>query len=456
LKIKRADIMASISRDPNGRKRVLFVAGDGSRKTIRLGKMTMQQAKTFKLNLEILLSAKFTFADIDKDWVDSLPDGLYNKLVKAGLLDARKPAEPEPETKRITVEAFAGQYITSRPDVKEATRRKWQDVKDKLAIFFKDTFIDDVTIQQAKSFRINLKSIGLSENTIRRHIGISRQFFNSAIESEIISKNPFCGQSVSNRANPERFYYITQEMALKVLAACPDAQWRLIFGLARWGGLRCPSEVLRIKWQDVDFEHSRFIVHASKTEHHEGGGIRTVPMFPELRKLFQDCFDEAPEGAVYCIDRYKGKWTNLGVQMARIIRQAGIEPWPKIFQNMRSTRETELFKLTGGNVKAVCSWIGNSPVVAMQHYAQVTSEAEREAVKTTLLNETEKAAQNTAQYVVVSDRMVKETTQSDIHEIPVFPDNTAPFDAVQEETLGGTRLELVTSCVSSTRSSQLS
>jgi hypothetical protein len=28
--------------------------------------------------------------------------------------------------------------------------------------------------------------------------------------------------------------------------------------------------------------------------------------------------------------------------MERIIKRAGLKPWPKLFQNLRSTRETEL------------------------------------------------------------------------------------------------------------------
>jgi hypothetical protein len=165
-------------------------------------------------------------------------------------------------------------------------------------------------------------------------------------------------------------------------------------GLSRFGGLRCPSEVLRLKWTDVDFEHLRFTVHASKTEHHADGGIRTVPMFPELKPLFQDAFDKAPEGAVYCINKYKGRWPNLGTGMIQIVKNAGLTPWPKIFQNCRSTRETELFKMTDGNVKAVCEWIGNSPEVAMKHYAQTTEADTKEAAKMSVLNDGEKRVQN--------------------------------------------------------------
>jgi hypothetical protein len=49
--------MATIGNDPNGRKRILFVAGDGSRKTIRLGKMSKKQAKSVLLFVEDLCAA---------------------------------------------------------------------------------------------------------------------------------------------------------------------------------------------------------------------------------------------------------------------------------------------------------------------------------------------------------------------------------------------------------------
>jgi len=440
--------MASIARDKNGLKRIMFMGADGKRKTIRLGKMTIKQAATFKTNLERLLKADYTFADVDVDWIDSLHDDIHAKMSKFDLVSPRE-VDPEPERKRFAVKEWVQQYIDSRPDVKEGTKRKWRDVEDKLAAFFKNDYIDDVTVQQAKNFRIYLKStVGLSENTIRRHIGITRQFFNSAIDAEIINKNPFRGQPVSVRANPERFFYVTQEMALKVLDACPDSQWRLIFALARWGGLRCPSEVLRLKWQDVDFERSRFLVHASKTEHHADGGNRIVPMFPELRPLFQDCFDQAPEGAVYCLDRYKGRWSNLGVHFARIVKMAGIEPWSKIFQNCRSTRETELFKKTNGNVKAVCSWIGNSPAVAMKHYAQVTEGDLKEAAKMSLLSEAAHPAEMPCK--------AQKTGDSDIEETVFLPGKTGIYSNLQENPLGGIGLEPTTSCVSSRRSSHLS
>jgi len=439
--------MASLCKDSNGRKRILFMAGDGSRKTIRLGKTSLKQARAFKAKLEDLIAAQFT-GSMDAEtarWIADMRDDIHAKLAATGLLMERTAT---PAQQSFTVGQWVNKYIESRPDVKAITKGKWQNAANKLSAFFKEQLIDEITVQQAKDFRVYLKStIGLTENTVRRLTGLSRQFLNAGIDAEIITKNPFKskGQPVTIRPNKNRFFYVTQEMALTVLEECPDAQWRLIFGLARWGGLRCPSEVLRLSWQDVDFEHSRFTVHASKTEHHEDGGIRTVPMFPELRPIFQDAFDKAKEGDVYCITRYRDKSVNLRTQLSKIIKRAGLEPWPKLFQNLRSTRETELFKMTNGNVKAVCNWIGNSPKVALDHYAQITEADLQEAAKMSLLNDaenrTQKAAQNAAQYHAASGRNEPQAVPSEYQENAFLLQNAGVCGSVHEPLLPETGVE---------------
>ena len=70
------------------------------------------------------------------------------------------------------------------------------------------------------------------------------------------------------------------------------------------------------------------------------------------------------------ITSYRGNSTNLRTQLHRTIRQAGLEPWPKSFQNLRNTRETELAEEYP--LQVVCDWIGNSRPVAAKHYLQLT------------------------------------------------------------------------------------
>jgi hypothetical protein len=179
-----------------------------------------------------------------------------------------------------------------------------------------------------------------------------------------------------------------------VLAACPDLEWRLIVALSRYGGLRCPSEHQALTWPDIDWERSRFLVTAPKTEHHDGKGERWVPIFPELRPYLEEAFELAEPGALHVITHHRGDRTkNLRTRLRRIIRRAGLTPWPKPFHNLRASRETDLAATYPLHV--VCSWIGNSAVIAKNHYLQVTdADFEKGAATEALRNPVQRALQN--------------------------------------------------------------
>ncbi len=283
---------------------------------------------------------------------------------------------------------------------------------------------------------------GLAENTIRRTTGVLRQFFKVAVRRELIPSNPFDGLPAAIQRIASRFYFVTRQDAEKVLDACPDADWRLLFALARFGGLRCPSETLALQRSDVDWARGRIRVPSPKTAHHEGGDARIIPMFPELRPLLLDAFERAEPGAEYVIGRYRDTQANLRTQLNRIIRRAGLTPWPKLWQNLRSSRETELAETWPLHV--VCAWIGNSRPVAMKHYLQVLDE------------HFEKAAQNAAQQAPELTRMERNDESRDLPEALEMQPVAQLCNAEQHCRLGVRGLEPLTSCMSSRRSSQLS
>lgn len=68
--------------------------------------------------------------------------------------------------------------------------------------------------------------------------------------------------------------------------------------------------------------------------------------------------------------RYRQANANLRTRLERIIRRAGVEAWPKLFQNLRSSRQSELAQ-THAEWK-VCRWMGNSQAVGRRHYLQLT------------------------------------------------------------------------------------
>jgi len=308
-------------------------------------------------------------------WLATAGDDIREKLAEFGLIEAQ---QVRGNAKLID---FVDNYIESRRDVKKSTWNVYNQTRRcLLGHFGPDRLIRDVLPADADEFRVYLKAVQrLGENTLRRRIGVSRQFFKAAIRARIITENPFADIPAAVQGNEEKFFYITREMAQAVLDECPNAEWRLLFALARFGGLRTPSESLLLRWSDVNWEKRSILVTSPKTEHHPGKESRVIPMFPELVPYLEESFEHAAPGAEWVITKYRdNKKTNLRTHLQRIIKRAGMQPWPKLWQNLRSTRETEL--LDSFPISAVCKWIGNSEAVARKHYLQTTEEHFAKAV----------------------------------------------------------------------------
>ncbi|QDS94214.1 Phage integrase family protein [Roseimaritima multifibrata] len=167
-------------------------------------------------------------------------------------------------------------------------------------------------------------------------------------------------------------------LAILGVVACPDQEWRAIFSLARYGGLRCPSEVLRLRWSDINWERGRFKIHATKTKR-AGKGERGAPLFPELRVELEDLADIRQPGVDvpatdYVINRYRHTEQNLRSQLHRIADLAGVERWPKPFMCLRSTRRTELERSGRFANHVLNDWFGHSGAIAETHYLQTAEE----------------------------------------------------------------------------------
>jgi integrase len=439
--------MATIGKDSGGRKRILFCGTDGKRYTVRLGKSPQTTAQTFKVRIEALLAAKHANGSPDPEtaaWVGDLDDKMYSKLVRVGLL---RPRDPQPEQQSPTLAAFFDTYISSRADVKSSTATVYGHTRRCLIDYFGSTRpLREISPGDADQWRLWLVNHEkLADNTVRRRSGIAKQFFRAALRRKLIAENSFADLRATVRRNDTRYYFVTREEAAKVLDACPDVQWRLLFALSRYGGLRCPSEHLALRWVDVDWEHGRITVHASKTEHHDDGGIRVFPLFPEMRPYLEEVWERAEPGTEYVITRYRDSTTNLRTQLTKIIRRAGLKPWPKLWQNLRSTRETELAETFP--IHVVCEWIGNTVAVAAKHYLQVTDEHFEQAATPRGTESGTRAAHFAAHHT--STRIHKDTqeTAQALGNQGLVPNGENLYATLRNCQVGGTGLEPATSTV---------
>jgi integrase len=178
-----------------------------------------------------------------------------------------------------------------------------------------------------------------------------------------------------------------------------------------------------LQWQGIDWEAGRIVVASPKTANHPGKGSRMVPLFPELRTILAEAFDIPPEGARYTVGGgYReaaatpSGWRNcnLRTQFGRIVKRAGSEPWPRLFHNLRASRETELAQEYP--VHVATAWLGNTPRVALKHdlmpteadYQRAAGGGDQAAQKTA--HSGDDSAQKAAQPISASTRQERQET----------------------------------------------
>lgn len=399
--------MASIGHE--GKTRRVLVVIDGKRHTIRLGEVTRRDAEAVCRHVEALVSSKASGQPIEPAtaaWLPTISDKLHKRIAKAGLIAPRERA------RAVKLGAFMADYISQRADIKGQTSENLRQAERHLLEYFgPDRDMASITPGDADAFynwmitdakrqsghgknKGRRTGAGLATATARRHAGRGRQFYRAAIRRELVHRNPFDGLSCTVRENRDKARFIDIPTTNRILEVC-DEQWKLIVLLCRYAGVRCPSEITPLTWDAIDFEKNIITLISPKTAHIDGMGQRIIPLWPELRGPLLAAFNAAPEGSTHVITLPKATRTNLRTQFMRILRRAGVAPWPRPFHNMRSSRQTELCERFP--IHVVCQWMGNSVAVASRHYLQVT-DAHLEAAITTATN----PAQNPAQSVSIS------------------------------------------------------
>lgn len=376
--------MASISTDKKtGLRKIQFVNKDGDRKTVRVGHMALKSAQTMRTRIEALNAADILGEPIDKataEWLRDLGKPMRDKLARVGLALGRQ---------RMQLGPFLRDYRKTRKDVKPATKEIWQHTIDNLEdCLGVGKWLDTITEGHAENFKQYLIGDGLAMVTVQKRLQFARQFFKAAKKRRLIQDNPFAEVSAAAGSSKAKQFYVTTDTTEALLEAA-NPTWKVIISLCRYGGLRCPSEVLSLKWDDILWDANRMWVPSPKTERHEGMEARLIPLFHELLPILLAASEAAPDGAVYVVggsyrDFCNGPkgWRNINLrtELGRIIKRAGLKQWPRPFHNLRASRQTELTRDFPAHV--VCRWLGNSPRVALRHYLQVAdSDYEKAAQK---------------------------------------------------------------------------
>ena len=147
--------------------------------------------------------------------------------------------------------------------------------------YFSQKTMFKISCHDIESYYEELKKKGLSGTTIQHHHMILKQVFYTACRTGIIEKDPMIYVDKPKREKPNVNYY-SQEEASKLWEVVKDHKLEIVVKLALYYGFR-RSEVLGLKWSDVDFSAGTVAVNRAVVNEFSGEGKMTVRDKAELK-----------------------------------------------------------------------------------------------------------------------------------------------------------------------------
>lgn len=372
--------MASIVPLKDGTTQIKFIR-NGEDLRVRLGRVSSNAAHTFKRHIEHILAAKAIGDPIPlrtAEWVGSLSPKYRRRLADKGLVsEAPVESVASQVIKRAeTIGELCAYVLLQYEDHKASTQKNMRRVADALRRYFGDSMrINEITKGDVKEFRRWLVKRGalkggpLAITTASEIARKARTFFVFAVDKRWIPENPFSKLRGLVLTNKDNEFFVHRKVIKRVMRrANPDLQ--VAIALGRYGGVRSPSEVRQLELRDVDWDRERFTVREDEEKRNMS---REVPIFPELRPYLEEAFERAPAGEAFVCPRYaRAGEKAIYSAFRKLLIRCGVTPWPRLLQNLRSSRETELIEEHPAHV--VTSWIGHDITVARANYLQITDE----------------------------------------------------------------------------------
>ncbi|MGY8770912.1 MAG: tyrosine-type recombinase/integrase [Pirellulales bacterium] len=270
-----------------------------------------------------------------------------------------------------------------KPEWSPSTVRSNNSTKNYLVKFLgADRELHTITRGDADDFQRWLRSEETRSNrpaAITKHIKRLRGWFSYAAKKEWIKENPFDHIVCRRHIDRDRIQYMTVKQAEQVLDTLTCNQHRLFFALARFGGLRMPSEANNLKWPDVDFDESTISIEPVKVNV-QG---RTMPLWPEIYQLAWEEFtawQDSDRTDDYVIHRHRTinrdgnsvVSTKIVQHVKSVYSKVGLESFHKPMQNLRTSCENDLKRIL--TESQLIEFMGHTTKIAQDHYRKATAE----------------------------------------------------------------------------------
>ena len=227
--------------------------------------------------------------------------------------------------------------------------------------FFTKEFLD--------RYKSKLLAGKLAEATVNRRICCIKHMFTMAEEWKLIGESIVKGVHKVKmfKETTKRNRFLSREEIERLLDACgTDQQQRhlkpiVIFAVNT--GCR-KSEILRLKWQDVDMEHGFITLHNTKNKE-----MRMIPINEPLREMLSGL--PRKEGVDYVFFNFKtdDRLLDLKRSYPTAVKKAGLTGGV-LFHTLRHTFASHLV-MSGVNITTVSRLLGHKDLAMTMRYSHL-------------------------------------------------------------------------------------
>jgi integrase len=167
-----------------------------------------------------------------------------------------------------TVQKLVQAWLSIDDGTTEATREFRYKSTRALITMWARRHVSGLTVADAKAIAGKIRAEYASKTAARR-LSTIKQWGQWLVDTEILEVNPFAViKAGSGKVNSTSKRFVSLEEFYGVLKTVKDLEWRVLLVLARFCGLRIPSEVYDLTWSDVLFDDNppRLRIDKHKTE----------------------------------------------------------------------------------------------------------------------------------------------------------------------------------------------
>lgn len=222
----------------------------------------------------------------------------------------------------------------------------------------------------------DLGQTGIKQATVRGHLSVLRTVMNWSADRDYCPQIKFPKLPA---ANYTKFIPPTQDEVATIMAVAPDRVRRVVILGTQTGARVWPSEMLGLKWEDVNFAQKYIRIHGAKKNLEMQW--REVPLSDEMVSLMEDWHKADMEKGIEYLIHYQGKPVrSLKTAWGSTLEKAGITRRIRPY-DLRHAFATEMIA-GGADVGTVANLMGHStPTMLLKHYQHVLDKQKRSAIQ---------------------------------------------------------------------------